>query len=136
MSSPPQGHSHPQEFIATQGPLKKTLEDFWRLVWEQQVHTIVMLTVGMENGRVSAVPQWPPGGTYVPSKSGPLGRRLEEVGKLSGVPAERIGAAPVLILLSLGSVSVRSQLVLKVQLAGYCHKWSPQPPSHSQGCSL
>ncbi|XP_076403567.1 receptor-type tyrosine-protein phosphatase V-like isoform X3 [Peromyscus maniculatus bairdii] len=45
------GYSHPQEFIATQGPLKKTLEDFWRLVWEQQVHVIIMLTVGMENGR-------------------------------------------------------------------------------------
>uniref|UniRef100_A0A8D0GVF1 protein-tyrosine-phosphatase n=1 Tax=Sphenodon punctatus TaxID=8508 RepID=A0A8D0GVF1_SPHPU len=45
------GYSSPQEFIATQGPLKKTLEDFWRLVWEQHVCTIVMLTVGMENGR-------------------------------------------------------------------------------------
>lgn len=53
----PQGYTHPQEFIATQGPLKKTLEDFWRLVWEQQVRVIVMLTVGMENGRVSA-PLW------------------------------------------------------------------------------
>ena len=51
--SPCQGYTHPQEFIATQGPLKKTLADFWRLVWEQQVQVIVMLTVGMENGRVS-----------------------------------------------------------------------------------
>ncbi|KAM5237789.1 receptor-type tyrosine-protein phosphatase V-like [Ctenodactylus gundi] len=53
------GYTHPQEFIATQGPLKKTLEDFWRLVWEQQVHTIVMLTVGMENGRVLCEHYWP-----------------------------------------------------------------------------
>ncbi|XP_045643610.1 receptor-type tyrosine-protein phosphatase V-like isoform X3 [Ursus americanus] len=53
------GYSHPQEFIATQGPLKKTLEDFWRLVWEQQVHIIVMLTVGMENGRVLCEHYWP-----------------------------------------------------------------------------
>uniref|UniRef100_A0A8C8TBD1 protein-tyrosine-phosphatase n=1 Tax=Peromyscus maniculatus bairdii TaxID=230844 RepID=A0A8C8TBD1_PERMB len=53
------GYSHPQEFIATQGPLKKTLEDFWRLVWEQQVHVIIMLTVGMENGRVLCEHYWP-----------------------------------------------------------------------------
>ncbi|XP_047377557.1 receptor-type tyrosine-protein phosphatase V-like isoform X3 [Sciurus carolinensis] len=53
------GYTHPQEFIATQGPLKKTLEDFWRLVWEQQVHIIVMLTVGMENGRVLCEHYWP-----------------------------------------------------------------------------
>ncbi|KAI4563427.1 hypothetical protein MJT46_011036 [Ovis ammon polii x Ovis aries] len=51
------GYTHPQEFIATQGPLKKTLADFWRLVWEQQVQVIVMLTVGMENGR--AAQRWP-----------------------------------------------------------------------------
>ncbi|KAG8518046.1 Receptor-type tyrosine-protein phosphatase V, partial [Galemys pyrenaicus] len=53
------GYTHPQEFIATQGPLKKTLGDFWRLVWEQQVHIIVMLTVGMENGRVLCEHYWP-----------------------------------------------------------------------------
>nr|XP_045015892.1 receptor-type tyrosine-protein phosphatase V-like isoform X2 [Jaculus jaculus] len=53
------GYNHPQEFIATQGPLKKTVEDFWRLVWEQQVHVIIMLTVGMENGRVLCEHYWP-----------------------------------------------------------------------------
>ncbi|KAJ7331834.1 hypothetical protein JRQ81_014014 [Phrynocephalus forsythii] len=53
------GYSSPQEFIATQGPLKKTLDDFWRLVWEQHVCTIVMLTVGMENGRVLCECYWP-----------------------------------------------------------------------------
>nr|XP_020139947.1 receptor-type tyrosine-protein phosphatase V-like isoform X2 [Microcebus murinus] len=53
------GYTHPQEFIATQGPLKKTLEDFWRLVWEQRVQVIAMLTVGMENGRVLCEHYWP-----------------------------------------------------------------------------
>lgn len=48
----PQGYTSQQEFIATQGPLKKTIEDFWRLVWEQNVCNIIMLTVCMENGRV------------------------------------------------------------------------------------
>uniref|UniRef100_A0A803TZJ3 protein-tyrosine-phosphatase n=1 Tax=Anolis carolinensis TaxID=28377 RepID=A0A803TZJ3_ANOCA len=53
------GYNSPQEFIATQGPLKKTLDDFWRLVWEQHICTIVMLTVGMENGRVLCEYYWP-----------------------------------------------------------------------------
>ncbi|MEJ1270095.1 hypothetical protein NN561_000915 [Cricetulus griseus] len=60
-----EGYSHPQEFIATQGPLKKTVEDFWRLVWEQQVHVIIMLTVGMENGRVLCEHYWPANSTPV-----------------------------------------------------------------------
>ncbi|XP_066480776.1 receptor-type tyrosine-protein phosphatase V-like [Tiliqua scincoides] len=53
------GYNSPQEFIVTQGPLKKTLDDFWRLVWEQHICTIVMLTVGMENGRVLCEYYWP-----------------------------------------------------------------------------
>ncbi|XP_037680967.1 receptor-type tyrosine-protein phosphatase V-like [Choloepus didactylus] len=59
------GYAHPKEFIATQGPLKKTLEDFWRLVWEQQVDVIVMLTMGMENGRVLCEHYWPADSTPV-----------------------------------------------------------------------
>ncbi|XP_075766295.1 receptor-type tyrosine-protein phosphatase V-like isoform X2 [Pelodiscus sinensis] len=53
------GYSSPREFIVTQGPLKKTIEDFWRLVWEQGVCTVIMLTVGMENGRVLCDHYWP-----------------------------------------------------------------------------
>ncbi|NXK84836.1 PTPRV phosphatase, partial [Amazona guildingii] len=53
------GYTSRQEFIATQGPLKKTIEDFWRLVWEQNVCNIIMLTVCMENGRVLCDHYWP-----------------------------------------------------------------------------
>ncbi|NWI92980.1 PTPRV phosphatase, partial [Pitta sordida] len=59
------GYTSQQEFIATQGPLKKTIEDFWRLVWEQNVCNIIMLTVCMENGRVLCDHYWP-------SESGPV----------------------------------------------------------------
>ncbi|XP_049643603.1 receptor-type tyrosine-protein phosphatase H [Suncus etruscus] len=48
-----------QEFIATQGPLPQTVGDFWRLVWEQQSHTLVMLTNCMESGRVKCEHYWP-----------------------------------------------------------------------------
>nr|KAF6269565.1 protein tyrosine phosphatase receptor type H [Myotis myotis] len=49
----------PREFIATQGPLPQTVGDFWRLVWEQQSHTLVMLTNCVELGRVKCEHYWP-----------------------------------------------------------------------------
>lgn len=57
-----QGLWSPREFIATQGPLLQTVGDFWRLVWEQQSHTLVMLTNCMEFGRVR--------GTFLPGPGG------------------------------------------------------------------
>ncbi|XP_074075989.1 receptor-type tyrosine-protein phosphatase H [Macrotis lagotis] len=49
----------PREYIATQGPLPQTVGDFWRLVWEQQSRTIVMLTNCVESGRVKCEHYWP-----------------------------------------------------------------------------
>uniref|UniRef100_I3N386 Protein-tyrosine-phosphatase n=2 Tax=Ictidomys tridecemlineatus TaxID=43179 RepID=I3N386_ICTTR len=49
----------PREFIAAQGPLPQTVGDFWRMVWEQQSHTLVMLTNCMESGRVKCEHYWP-----------------------------------------------------------------------------
>ncbi|XP_010615233.1 receptor-type tyrosine-protein phosphatase H isoform X1 [Fukomys damarensis] len=49
----------PRDFIAAQGPLLRTVGDFWRLVWEQQSHTIVMLTNCVESGRVKCEHYWP-----------------------------------------------------------------------------
>lgn len=50
-----QGLENPQEFIAAQGPLPQTVGDFWRLVWEQQSRTLVMLTNCVESGLVRAL---------------------------------------------------------------------------------
>nr|XP_020859764.1 LOW QUALITY PROTEIN: receptor-type tyrosine-protein phosphatase H [Phascolarctos cinereus] len=49
----------PREYIATQGPLPQTMSDFWHLVWEQQSHTIVMLTNCVESGLVKCEHYWP-----------------------------------------------------------------------------
>ncbi|KAK6473840.1 receptor-type tyrosine-protein phosphatase V-like [Huso huso] len=53
------GYSSLQEFICTQGPLRSTTTDFWRMVWEQNVRSVVMLTLCKEHGKVLCEPYWP-----------------------------------------------------------------------------
>ncbi|CAD5117147.1 DgyrCDS5952 [Dimorphilus gyrociliatus] len=38
------GYSMRREYIATQGPLPGTTDDFWRMIWEQKCRVIVMMT--------------------------------------------------------------------------------------------
>ncbi|XP_043083383.1 receptor-type tyrosine-protein phosphatase eta-like isoform X37 [Puntigrus tetrazona] len=55
------GYNSRKEFIAAQGPLPVTVNEFWRMVWEKNVHTIVMLTRCNEMGRVKCEKYWPSG---------------------------------------------------------------------------
>ena len=48
-----QGYNSRKEFIAAQGPLPTTVNEFWRMIWEKNVQTLVMLTRCNEQGRVS-----------------------------------------------------------------------------------
>ncbi|ELU06625.1 hypothetical protein CAPTEDRAFT_168672 [Capitella teleta] len=42
----------PNAFIATQGPMSNTVEDFWRMVWHEKAPIIVMITKLREKNRV------------------------------------------------------------------------------------
>ncbi|KPM45548.1 hypothetical protein AK830_g897 [Neonectria ditissima] len=47
-----------KRYIATQGPLPATFEDFWSVIWEQDVRVIVMLTAESEGGQLKCHPYW------------------------------------------------------------------------------
>ncbi|XP_063593983.1 receptor-type tyrosine-protein phosphatase alpha-like [Penaeus indicus] len=57
-----QGCHDPRAYIATQGPKDykdNTIEDFWRMVWEQHCNTVVMLARLIEGGKVKVAQYWP-----------------------------------------------------------------------------
>ncbi|RXN30220.1 receptor-type tyrosine- phosphatase beta-like protein [Labeo rohita] len=53
------GNNFRWEYIATQGPLPGTKDDFWRMVWEQNAHSLVMVTQCVERGMVKCDRYWP-----------------------------------------------------------------------------
>uniref|UniRef100_A0AAR2K418 Protein-tyrosine-phosphatase n=1 Tax=Pygocentrus nattereri TaxID=42514 RepID=A0AAR2K418_PYGNA len=53
------GYKSPREYIATQGPLPETRNDFWKMVLQQNSHVIVMLTQCNERRRVKCDHYWP-----------------------------------------------------------------------------
>ncbi|WAR17034.1 PTPRK-like protein [Mya arenaria] len=56
------GYKKPQQYIATLGPMSKQLENFnlfWKMIWQQRVEKIVMVTNLVENGSPKCEQYWP-----------------------------------------------------------------------------
>ncbi|XP_051970975.1 receptor-type tyrosine-protein phosphatase mu-like isoform X4 [Xyrauchen texanus] len=53
------GYHRPNHYITTQGPMQETIYDFWRMIWQENTATIVMVTNLVEVGRVKCCKYWP-----------------------------------------------------------------------------
>ncbi|NWI94597.1 PTPRJ phosphatase, partial [Pitta sordida] len=53
------GYSSKKAFIAAQGPLPNTIDDFWQMIWEKNIYSVVMLTKCVEQARTKCEQYWP-----------------------------------------------------------------------------
>lgn len=51
-----------RKYICTQGPIVGTIEDFWRMVWQEKSKSILMLCNIVEQGKKKCEQYWPEGG--------------------------------------------------------------------------
>ncbi|KAI1153249.1 hypothetical protein F4825DRAFT_461224 [Nemania diffusa] len=77
-----------KRYIAAQGPLPATFEDFWSVVWDQDVRVIVMLTAEQEGGQLKCHPYWQG------REFGPLKLKLLSEKKVS-LDMDKSGSNPV-----------------------------------------
>lgn len=53
------GYKERKKFICAQGPMETTINDFWRMIWEQHLEIIVMLTNLEEYNKSKCAKYWP-----------------------------------------------------------------------------
>ncbi|KAK0044239.1 tyrosine-protein phosphatase non-receptor type 13 [Biomphalaria pfeifferi] len=46
-------------YIVSQGPVPASVSDFWRMLWQEKINVVVMLTQLVENGKVKCHSYWP-----------------------------------------------------------------------------
>ncbi|KAG5265094.1 hypothetical protein AALO_G00261350 [Alosa alosa] len=54
-----EGYQRSNHYIATQGPKQDMIYDFWRMVWQENCFSIVMITKLVEVGRMKCCKYWP-----------------------------------------------------------------------------
>ena len=77
------GWKEGERYIVTQGPLDETVEDFWRMVWEQNSRIILNCTLLFENGKEKCAQYWPDEKKKT-RKSGDITITFESVKELNG----------------------------------------------------
>ncbi|WAQ98497.1 PTPRE-like protein, partial [Mya arenaria] len=53
------GYEKVNKFIASQGPMKNMIDEFWQMVWQQKSDKIVMLTNLIEMASIKCIQYWP-----------------------------------------------------------------------------
>ncbi|RMZ94997.1 tyrosine- phosphatase non-receptor type 9 [Brachionus plicatilis] len=53
------GYKQKNAYISTQGPLDETVEDFWRMIWQEFVLVIAMTTKVYEQRKLKCAQYWP-----------------------------------------------------------------------------
>ena len=72
---------NPKGYIAAQGPKETTLSHFWRMIWQEDCRTIVMVTGLMEGTKQKCARYWP---SSLKSKTGTTNYGGIEVGVITG----------------------------------------------------
>ncbi|MCP9257708.1 Receptor-type tyrosine-protein phosphatase [Dirofilaria immitis] len=62
------GYKGRKMFIASQGPLDTSMDDFWRMIWEHKVRVIVMVANLYERNRCQCAKYWPDDGSKIYDK--------------------------------------------------------------------
>nr|XP_022304853.1 multiple epidermal growth factor-like domains protein 10 isoform X7 [Crassostrea virginica] len=70
------GTNRSKEYIAAQGPRQNTLNDFWKMIWQEEVSSIVMLTNLKEGDKIKCTQYWP--NKNEPSTFGPMSIKMIE----------------------------------------------------------